>query len=151
MARRDELSDAQIDQRSALVGTLEGAGWGPGRLPYNAVFDEGESVAYEAALRYTNVHGVTLVVHLNLADRKIHLAMEDPVEGLIGLVLEIGDDYAALFEALVDVQDAVSPGDRRDPIRRLMKHSPAVYAVIGEDDGALERLHDARDEKRKNA
>jgi hypothetical protein len=129
--RKSEMSKGQLDQRSLFVDTLETAGWRGSN--FNRNFDEGLWEDPEASMDYSS-RTISLRLDLSFEDPRMILYISSKGGKSLGLVFKCEDRQKQLLEAIVAMQDSLTPENVKTKTVDLLAVCPNVFKISASGD-----------------
>ncbi len=130
--RKSELNESQLSIRALFVETLKAKGW-QGSL-FNQQFDQGLWVSPDASLNYSH-ESLTMRVDLNLDDDPRVILYISSAEGKsLGLVFKCVDNLKPLLDALVGMQNTISPDNIKQKSDELFVACPQMFKISASGD-----------------
>jgi hypothetical protein len=124
--QKSELSQAQLRDRSAFVETLSQAGWrGTG---FNQQFEEGLWISPEASLEYSS-STISLRFDFEAEDPRFILYINSADGRELGLVFRCQDRLKQLLEAVIGMQDSLTPANIKDKAETLLAACPKMFKI----------------------
>jgi hypothetical protein len=129
--RQSEMNQEQLARRSLFVDTLTAAGWRSSNNNRN--FDNGLWVSPEASLSYSNPD-MTLIFELALDDPRAILHLDAKGGRTLGLVFKCVDRLKDLLNAVVAMQNDISPDNVKNTSTNLLAVCPEMFKISASGD-----------------
>jgi hypothetical protein len=129
--RKSEMSEKQLQQRSLFVDTLETAGWRGSN--FNRNFDQGLWESPEASMTYSS-QTISLRLDLSFEDPRMILYLNSKGGKSLGLVFKCEDRQKQLLEAIVAMQDSLTPENVKMKTVDLLAVCPNVFKISASGD-----------------
>jgi hypothetical protein len=129
--RKSEMSEKQLQQRSLFVDTLETAGWRGSN--FNRNFDQGLWESPEASMTYSS-QTISLRLDLSFEDPRMILYLNSKGGKSLGLVFKCEDRQKQLLEAIVAMQDSLTPENVKTKTVDLLAVCPNVFKISASGD-----------------
>lgn len=129
--RRSEMTEEQLKNRALFVETLAGSDWKG--LSFNDDFDQGLWSSPEASFEYSNP-AMTLRLDFICEDPRVILYLDSPEGKSLGLVFKCFDDLKPLLDAVVGMQDGISPSTIKENSELLLAACPNMFKISASGD-----------------
>ena len=129
--RKSEMSEKQLQQRSLLVETLEAAGWRGSN--FNRNFDQGLWSSPEASMNYSG-GSMSLRLDLLFEDPRMILYLTSKGGKSLGLVFKCEDRQKQLLDAIVGMQDSLTPENVKTKTVDFLAVCPNVFKISSSGD-----------------
>ena len=130
--RKSEMSKAQLDERNLVADTLTAAGW-HFTGEYGERFEDDDWLNYEATMEYSN-QGIDLRFDYYCQERDAVLYVESPEGKSLEITFLFEGYLERLLQALISIQDVVSPQNLEAPMATLLEACPEMFTVTPDGD-----------------
>jgi hypothetical protein len=128
---KSEMSEQQLRQRSMFVDSLTAAGWRG--LNFNEKFEHGLWVSPEASMEYSNAT-MALRLDQHFQDPRVILYLDSPDGKSLGLVFKCSDRLKPLLDAVIEMQDTLSPASIKEKSEQLLAACPQMFKISASGD-----------------
>lgn len=132
--RRTEMSEQQLKNRQLFVDSLLAVGWRGSN--FNQDFDQGLRVSPEASMEYSN-SAMDLRFDFVCQDPRLILYLDSHEGKSLGFVFKCENQLEPLLDAVIGMQDTISPGNLREKSAELLRACPEMFKISPSGDGLI--------------
>jgi hypothetical protein len=125
------MNEEQLRQRALFVDTLTNAEWRGSN--FNRNFDEGLWSSPEASMTYSN-RQLALRIDLLFEDPRLILYVTSKTGKGLGLVFKCLENQGPLLEALIRIQDILTPDNIKEKTKELVTTCRSVFKISASGD-----------------